>query len=52
MNVKIISISHPLQLLEEEGDTEALRASKTRLREILNERFTKGQVAGIFEEFS
>jgi len=52
MNIKIISISHPLQLLENEQDSDALRASKTRLREILIERFTEGQVSAIFEESS
>ena len=42
----------PSAASQNEGDTEALRASKTRLREILNERFTKNQIAAIFEESS
>ena len=35
MNVIIISIGHPFQVLEEAEDAEGLRASKIRLRELL-----------------
>ncbi|WP_263357716.1 hypothetical protein [Acidicapsa ligni] len=52
MNVIIIAIDHYLQLLEADEDSEALRASKTRLREILEERFGPGQITAIFEESS
>lgn len=52
MNVLIISVSHPLQLLEVETDSELLRASKARLRAMLEERFAAGAVAAIFEECS
>lgn len=52
MNAVVISITHPLQLLESETDTDELRASKVRLREILQERFAAGPIAAIFEESS
>jgi hypothetical protein len=52
MNVLIISVSHPLQLLEVGTDSELLRASKARLRAMLEERFATGTVAAIFEECS
>ena len=52
MNVVMISIDHYLQLLEAETDTEALRASKTRLRQILEAQLASGRVVKIFEESS
>ena len=52
MNVVMISIDHYLQLLEAETDTVALRASKTRLRQILEARLATGRVVEIFEETS
>lgn len=52
MNVIIISIDHSLQLLEAETDSQTLRASKSRLRAILEEQFAGGRVAEIFEELS
>jgi hypothetical protein len=52
MNVIIISIDHYLQLLESDTDLKALRASKSRLREILEAQFAGGGVAEIFEESS
>jgi hypothetical protein len=52
MNVIIISIDHYLQLLEADTDSESLRASKTRLREILKAYFPGRRVVEIFEESS
>jgi hypothetical protein len=52
MNVIFISIDHYLQLVEAETDSESLRTSKTRLREILKEQLAGRRVAAIFEESS
>jgi len=52
MNVIIIAIDHYLQLLESESDTMPLRASKTRLREILETQLRAGNVTRVFEESS
>jgi hypothetical protein len=48
----IVSIDHYLQYVEEDSDSEALRALKERLRAILEERLGRGTVETIFEESS
>src|SRR6185437_5894287 len=52
MNVTILSITHPLQLLEDPADAEDLQASKAQLRAIVEAQFAKGPVGAIFEECS
>jgi hypothetical protein len=52
MIVCIISIDHYLQYVEAENDSEALRASKERLRAILEEMLSTGTAGVIFEESS
>jgi hypothetical protein len=48
MKVIIISIEHPLQLMEEQTDSISLRASRAHLRKILEEQLAS--VSNIFEE--
>jgi hypothetical protein len=52
MTVRIISIDHYLQYVEAGSDSQALRASKERLRAILVETLGEGKVGIIFEESS
>lgn len=52
MTVCIISIDHYLQYVEAETDSEVLRASKERLRAILEEMLSTGTIGVIFEESS
>jgi hypothetical protein len=52
MKIIVLSITHPLQLLEDPADTEGLQKSKAQLRAILEAQFAKESVGAIFEECS
>jgi hypothetical protein len=52
MKIIVLSITHPLQLLEDPADTEDLQTSKAQLRAILEAQFAKKSVGAIFEECS